>query len=384
MKVIVQLTLVSSAIVAAFVALLFSGQNDIFLKALGASTLFGFLSVVVLAMIWYERKLLARIQMRIGPMRVGPFGILQTIADAIKLVTKEDLIPSETDKTLYWLAPIVVFVPSFVVWTVIPFTPSLVIQEMELGLLFVLACSTLSIVGLIMAGWSSANKYSVLGALRSTAQLVSYEIPIIVTALTIAMLADSLNLIEIVKAQSSVAYVLFQPLGLALFFIAALAELGRTPFDIYHAESELVGGPFVEYSGAHWSIFYLAEYFNTFLFATLVSLLFLGGWLGPWLPGIIWLFIKIFIVISIIFWIRGTYPRLRIDQLMEVGWKGLVPLSFANFVMTAVFIYYSWSLWILGFIGIASILLIMFTYKKRKISQPPEIILISSSEVRRV
>lgn len=384
MKVIVQLTLVSSAIVAAFIALLFSGQNDIFLKALGASTLFGFLSVVVLAMIWYERKLLARIQMRIGPMRVGPFGILQTIADAIKLVTKEDLIPSETDKTLYWLAPIVVFVPSFVVWTVIPFTPSLVIQEMELGLLFVLACSTLSIVGLIMAGWSSANKYSVLGALRSTAQLVSYEIPIIVTALTIAMLADSLNLIEIVKAQSSVAYVLFQPLGLALFFIAALAELGRTPFDIYHAESELVGGPFVEYSGAHWSIFYLAEYFNTFLFATLVSLLFLGGWLGPWLPGIIWLFIKIFIVISIIFWIRGTYPRLRIDQLMEVGWKGLVPLSFANFVLTAVFIYYSWSLWILGFIGIASILLIMFTYKKRKISQPPEIILISSSEVRRV
>tara|TARA_Y100000590_G_scaffold464094_1_gene632626 strand:- start:31322 stop:32476 length:1155 start_codon:yes stop_codon:yes gene_type:complete len=384
MKVIVQLTLVSSAIVAAFIALLFSGQNDIFLKALGASTLFGFLSVVVLAMIWYERKLLARIQMRIGPMRVGPFGILQTIADAIKLVTKEDLIPSETDKTLYWLAPIVVFVPSFVVWTVIPFTPSLVIQEMELGLLFVLACSTLSIVGLIMAGWSSANKYSVLGALRSTAQLISYEIPIIVTALTIAMLADSLNLIEIVKAQSSVAYVLFQPLGLALFFIAALAELGRTPFDIYHAESELVGGPFVEYSGAHWSIFYLAEYFNTFLFATLVSLLFLGGWLGPWLPGIIWLFIKIFIVISIIFWIRGTYPRLRIDQLMEVGWKGLVPLSFANFVLTAVFIYYSWSLWILGFIGIASILLIMFTYKKRKISQPPEIILISSSEVRRV
>ena len=150
MKVIVQLTLVSSAIVAAFIALLFSGQNDIFLKALGASTLFGFLSVVVLAMIWYERKLLARIQMRIGPMRVGPFGILQTIADAIKLVTKEDLIPSETDKTLYWLAPIVVFVPSFVVWTVIPFTPSLVIQEMELGLLFVLACSTLSIVGLSM------------------------------------------------------------------------------------------------------------------------------------------------------------------------------------------------------------------------------------------
>lgn len=384
MKVILQLALVSSAIIAAFIALLFSGQTDIFIKALGASTLFGFLSVVVLAMIWYERKLLARIQMRIGPMRVGPFGILQTIADAIKLVTKEDIIPSETDKTLYWLAPIVVFVPSFVVWTVIPFTPSLVIQEMELGLLFVLACSTLSIVGLIMAGWSSANKYSVLGALRSTAQLVSYEIPIIVTALTIAMLADSLNLIEIVQVQSSVAYILFQPLGLALFFIAALAELGRTPFDIYHAESELVGGPFVEYSGAHWSIFYLAEYFNTFLFATLVSLLFLGGWLGPWLPGIVWLFIKIFIVISIIFWIRGTYPRLRIDQLMEVGWKGLVPLSFANFVLTAVFIYYSWPLWILGFVGITSILLIMFAYKKRKISQPPEIILIPSSEVRRV
>jgi NADH-quinone oxidoreductase subunit H len=384
MKIVLQFAIVAMSIIAIFTALLFSGQTDIFLKALHASALFGFLSIVVLALIWYERKLLARIQMRIGPMRVGPFGILQTIADAIKLVTKEDIIPSETDKILYWLAPIVVFLPSFVVWTVVPFTPSLVIQEMELSLLFILASSTLSIVGLVMAGWSSANKYSVLGALRATAQLISYEIPIIITALTIAMLANSLNIIEIVLSQSSQPYLLLQPMGLLLFFIAALAELGRTPFDIYHAESELAGGPFLEYSGTHWSIFYLAEYFNTFLFATLVSLLFLGGWLGPWLPGIIWLFTKIFIVISIIFWIRGTYPRLRIDQLMEVGWKGLVPLSFTNFVLTAVFIYYKWPLWILGFLGLMSILVIMFAFKQQKSSQPPSIMLIPSSEVRHV
>ena len=217
-------------------------------------------------------------------MRVGFHGTFQPIADAVKLMAKEDILPSWADRRVYWLAPLAVFVPSFLIWVTLPVAQDVVIRNMDLGLFYITAISVLSVLGLVMAGWGSANKYAILGGLRAAGQLLSYEIPFIMSILAVAMLVQSLNLEDIVNAQSNVAYALVQPLGLFLFLTAGLAELGRTPFDIHHAESEVVGGPFVEYSGAHWAIFFLAEYVNTFTVAALTTLLFLGGWRWPAMP----------------------------------------------------------------------------------------------------
>ena len=328
--------------------------QQIGLYGVGAFVLFGFLSVMVLVLTWLERKALARIQMRMGPMRVGFHGTLQPIADAIKLVTKEDILPSWADRRVYWLAPLAVFIPSFMLWVTIPIDQDLVLRNLELGLFYITAVSVLSVMGLLMAGWGSANKYAVLGGLRAAGQLISYEIPFIMAILAVAMMSQSLNLVKIVDDQHIVANIIVQPLGLFIFFTAGLAELGRTPFDIHHAESEVVGGPFVEYSGAHWAVFFLAEYINTFTIAALTVLLFLGGWRWPDMPfdGVLhsalsaaWFFAKTYGVILVIFWIRGTYPRLRIDQLMAFGWKLLVPLSFINIVITGAVLFYGlhWS-----------------------------------------
>ena len=313
-------------------------------------------SLVVLVLTYAERKALARIQQRLGPTRVGFKGILQPVADALKLITKEDILPTWADKGVYWLAPIAVFVPAFLMWVTIPVTRQIVVENLDLGLFYITAVSVLSVLGLLMAGWGSANKWAVMGGLRAAGQLISYEIPFIMAILGVAMLAQSLDLTEIVAQQNWVSFALVQPLGLFIFFTSALAELGRTPFDIHHAESEVIGGPFVEYSGAHWSIFFLAEYMNTFTIAVLTVLLFFGGWSWPTMPfegflhttlSVIWLLIKTSAVIWLIFWIRGTYPRLRIDQLMAFGWKLLVPLSFLNIVITAIVLFYGLPLWVL-------------------------------------
>ena len=323
---------------------------------LGAIGLFAFLSVMVLALTWVERKGLARIQMRMGPMRVGFHGTLQPLADAIKLVVKEDILPSWADRRVYWLAPLAVFIPALMLWVTIPLAEDAVLANLRLGLFYITAFSVLSVMGLVMAGWGSANKYAILGGLRAAGQLVSYEIPFIMALLGVAMLAQSLDLTEIVGRQTRWANVLIQPLGLFIFLTAGLAELGRTPFDIHHAESEVVGGPFVEYSGAHWAVFFLAEYINTFTIAALTVLLFLGGWQWPTMPfdgllhsslSVSWFLVKAYAVIVLIIWIRGTYPRLRIDQLMAFGWKLLVPLSFVNIVITGVVLFYGWPLWTL-------------------------------------
>ena len=324
---------------------------------LGAAGLFAFLSVMVLAQTWVERNTLARIQMRMGPMVVGFQGTLQPIADALKLLSKEDILPSWADKRVYWLAPLAVFLPAFLLWVTIPMAHDIVLSNMDLGLFYIVAVSVLSVMGLLMAGWGSANKYAVLGGLRAAGQLISYEIPFIMAILAVAMLAQSLNLRDIVAGQTLVANVLLQPLGLFLFLTAGLAELGRTPFDIHHAESEVIGGPFIEYSGAHWSVFFLAEYINTFAIAALTSLLFLGGWLGPgpeWL-GLGWFFLKVYAVILVIFWIRGTFPRLRIDQLMAFAWKVMVPLSFYAVLITAVYKFYGWPGWSLTLMSLTGL-----------------------------
>lgn len=331
--------------------------------AVGTLLVVGFLFVMVLALTWLERKALARIQQRMGPMRVGPHGTLQPIADALKLVTKEDILPSWADRRVYWLAPLAVFVPSLLLWVTIPMTQDIVLRNMDMGLFYITAFSVLTVLGLVMAGWGSANKYAILGGLRAAGQLVSYEVPFIMAILGVAMLSQSLNIVEIVddQAESMVGNIIVQPLGIAVFLIAALAELGRTPFDIHHAESEVVGGPFVEYSGAHWAVFFLAEYMNTFTVAALTTLLFLGGWRWPDMPfdgavhsalSVAWFLVKTYAVILLIFWIRGTYPRLRIDQLMSFGWKALVPLSFVNIVITGVVQFYGWH-WL--FITVSSV-----------------------------
>ena len=328
---------------------------------LGAAALLGFLSLIVLVLTWAERKALARIQMRMGPMRVGPHGTLQPIADGIKLFTKEDILPSWADRRVYWLAPIAVFVPSLLLWVTLPMARDLVLRNLDLGLFYITAISVLSVMGLVMAGWGSANKYAIIGGLRAAGQLVSYEIPFIMAIVAVAMLAQSLDITEVVDAQANYGYALVQPVGLFLFLTAGLAELGRTPFDIHHAESEVVGGPFVEYSGAHWAAFFLAEYLNTFTVAALTVLLFLGGWRWPAMPldglahstlSLAWFLAKAALVIWLIFWIRGTFPRLRIDQLMSFGWKLLVPLSFLNIIATAVVLFYDWPLWSLSVISL--------------------------------
>ena len=328
---------------------------DVVWMVAGLLAMFTALSVVVLSLVWLERKFLGRLQLRLGPTRTGPMGLMQPLADALKLILKEDIVPSSSDKAIFWVAPMIVVLSAFMIWVTIPGGEGLVLRNLELGLFYITAFAVIGILGLVLAGWGSANKYGILGGLRSAAQLISYEIPVIMVVVSVAMLAQSLDLRVIVASQNPVPYGLILPLGLVVFFIAGLAEVGRTPFDIYHAESEVVGGPFVEYSGAHWSVFFLAEYINTFAVAALVALLFLGGWSGPFLPGIIWFLIKVYAVILLVFWIRGTFPRLRIDQLMAFAWKVMVPLSFYSIVITAIYLFYGWPAWTLTLMSLVGL-----------------------------
>ena len=335
---------------------------------LGLLIMFTALSVVVLSLTWLERKALGRLQRRLGPTRTGPMGLLQPIADAVKLILKEDIIPASSDRAIFWAAPLIVIVSAFMIWVTIPGAQTAVLKNLDLGLLYITAFAVIGILGLVLAGWGSANKYGTLGGLRAAAQLISYEIPIIMVIIAMAMLAESLDVREVVAQQGDYPYLIIQPLGLVIFFIAGLAEVGRTPFDIYFAESEIVGGPFVEYSGAHWSVFFLAEYINTFAVAALVTLLFLGGWSGPWLSGtwgIVWFLLKAYVVVMAIFWVRGTYPRLRIDQLMAFAWKIMVPLSFYTVVITGLYQFYNLPAWSLSLMSLAGLVVISYLVYRR-------------------
>ena len=299
--------------------------------------------LLALVLVYVERKTLGRLQRRMGPWHVGPMGTLQTVADAVKLLSKEILMPMGAEPWAYFIAPVVVFVPSVLVIVAIPFTRDLVAAKLDLSLLYVFAVPALGMIGFIMAGWASGNKWALLGGIRYVAQAVSYEIPLVFSILGVALFAGSLSLAEIVEAQAdSVWYVVVQPTAVVIFFMAALAEHSRTPFDMAVGESEVIGGPSVEYSGIAWAMFFLAEYVNVFIMASLTTVLFLGGWAGPFLPGWTWFLIKATPLMIFTFYLRGTLPRLRIDQLMGLCWKALIPLSLLNLIVAATFVVYGW------------------------------------------
>ena len=301
------------------------------------AVVFGVVSLVVAYLTYLERKIIAHIQLRLGPMRVGWHGLLQPIADGLKLFLKEDIIPDKADKIVFVIAPIMVLVPAFVVYSVLPFSSTFYITQINVGLFFILAVSSLGVFGIVMAGWASNSKYSLLGALRSAAQMLSYEIFLGFSLIGPLMLAGSLNLQRIVEAQSDVWFVFYQPLAFVVFFIASLAETNRVPFDLPEAETELVAGFHTEYSGMKFAFFFLAEYANIMVTSTVAVALFFGGWQGidgiP-LPGFVWYLLKMGAMIFIFIWLRATLPRYRYDQLMRLGWKFMFPLVMANIFLT--------------------------------------------------
>ena len=293
------------------------------------------LVVNALFLIWMERKVSAHMQLRPGPMEVGWHGAIQTVADALKLMGKELITPRDVDRPVYLAAPIVVFLPVLLTFLVIPFSQTLIIRDMNVGILLILAFAALTVLAILMAGWASNNKYSVLGAIRSVAQNIAYEIPLLITLMSIILMVGSFSLVDIVAAQKTYWFVLIQPLAFILYLTCATAETNRAPFDLPEAESELVAGFHTEYSGMRFALFFLAEYTNMFIVAAIATVFFLGGWHGPFLPGIAWFFIKVYFVIFMIMWFRWTFPRVRFDQLITFAWKILIPLAFANLIITA-------------------------------------------------
>jgi NADH-quinone oxidoreductase subunit H len=302
-----------------------------------ASVVAGFVAVNALFIIWMDRKVAAHMQIRKGPNRVGPFGLLQTIADTVKLLIKEDIVPTVADKPLFLIAPILVFVSTFAVFLIIPFGKGLIADDLNVGVLYIMAVTGLAVIGILTAGWASNNKYSLMGSLRSAAQIISYEIPVVLIMISVVLLAGSLKMTDIINAQPRFGFILYSPLGFVLFLIATNAEINRSPFDLPEGESELVSGYLTEYSAMKFATFFLAEYTNLFLSGAIVTTLFLGGWRGPsFLPPIFWFFLKTYFVVFLLMWIRWTFPRIRVDHLMTFCWKIMVPLALFNLVVTAI------------------------------------------------
>jgi NADH-quinone oxidoreductase subunit H len=294
--------------------------------------------VTVIFLIWVERKFAARVQDRIGPNRVGPYGLLQSVADAVKMLTKEDITPSGADRLLYNLAPVITFASVVLIWAIIPFTPIHIGSDLSIGILYFVAVGSIAAVKVMVAGWSSNNKYGLLGAFRTIALIVSYEVPMILALLAPVLLAGSMSMQEITHAQSGMWYIVMMPLAAVIFFIANLAETGRAPFDLLEAESELIAGYNIEYSGFKFGMFMAGEFMHVFTVAVLFAVLFLGGWWGPGVEqipalGFFYLGIKATVVYLLMLLIRNTLPRFRIDQVMSINWKVLVPLSIALILM---------------------------------------------------
>lgn len=295
--------------------------------------LFGALTIAA-GLIWLERRLLALWQDRYGPNRVGPFGLLQVVADGVKIFMKEDWIPPFADKPVFILAPAIIMLTGLMSFAVLPVAPGIIISDLNIGLLFVLALSSLGVYSVVLAGWSSNNKYALLGGIRAAAQMISYEVFMGLSLMGVVLLAGSFSLPAIVEAQRELWFVIPQFLGFVLFLIAGLAETRRTPFDLPEAESELVAGYHSEYSGMKFGMFFVGEYLGVTLISAMITVLFFGGWLGPILPPIVWFLLKTFFFIALFILLRGALPRPRFDQLMSWGWKVMLPLALANLVVT--------------------------------------------------
>jgi NADH-quinone oxidoreductase subunit H len=327
------------------------------LIAFGINVLIIILKIVVVLVVgllhvayatYFERKVIGHMQVRLGPMRVGPHGLLQPFADGLKLFFKEDIIPARADKTVFWLAPIIFMAASMVNLSVIPYSSNFVIADINVGLLFIFAMAGMGVYGIFISGWASNSKYAFLGGLRSSAQVISYEIAMGFSLVGVMMMAGSLNLSDIVRAQEQSVFGMYAIPQFAAFFvfvISAVAETNRTPFDLPEAESELVAGYFTEYSSFRFALFFLGEYIAMLIMASLCAICFLGGWTLPWyilkvlpflafVPGIVWFLLKVYAFIFFYYWIRATVPRYRYDQLMNIGWKILIPIALANILIT--------------------------------------------------
>jgi NADH-quinone oxidoreductase subunit H len=308
------------------------------------------LLIAVAYLTFFERKVIGAIQLRKGPNVVGPFGLFQPFADALKLLSKETILPAGANKVIFLLAPMLTFVLSLIAWAVIPFGEGMVLADINVGVLYLFAISSLGVYGVIMSGWASNSKYAFLGALRSAAQMVSYEVSIGFVIITVLLCVGSLNLTAIVEAQRTVWFAIPLLPMFVVFFISALAETNRAPFDLPEGESELVAGYFVEYSSMSFALFFLGEYANMILMSGITVVLFLGGWLPPfdiapfnWVPGPIWFILKISLILFVFLWVRATFPRYRYDQLMRLGWKVFLPLSLLWVVITAgVLVTFDW------------------------------------------
>lgn len=316
---------------------------DVVIKSL---VLIAILFTAAAYMTYLERIVMARLQLRLGPTRVGPLGLLQPLADGIKLLFKERFKPAGADTVIYWLAPAISLFTALFVFVLIPFGDtitiwgeqiSLRIADVNAGILLLLAFSSLAVYGVVLAGWSSNNRYSLLGGLRGTAQMISYEIPMGIALLTVVLSAGTLSLTGIVEAQKSHWFIWTNPIGFLVYFITAFAETNRAPFDLPEAEQELTAGYHTEYAGMKFAMFFMAEYINILAVSSIAVTLFFGGWMGPWDLPIIWYALKVFLFVLIFMWVRAVMPRFRYDQLMSFGWKVLVPVATINLIITAYF-----------------------------------------------
>ena len=316
------------------------GLITVILGVLGVVILASFVLIVDIMLVWIERKIVARFQDRLGPNRVGPYGVLQPIADVIKLLIKEDIMPNGADKFIFNIAPIIALAAVLLLWAVVPFAPTIIGADINVAVLYVVAIGSIGTLSIIMAGWASNNKYALLGAFRTVAQMIAFEVPMIIALLVPVLLARSMGMQTIVAAQST-WYIFVVPLAAVILFISSIAELGRTPFDISEAESEIVAGFHIEYTGMKFGLFYAGELLHALTVSALISTLFLGGWRGPFVDqvpilGPVYLFIKSFFVYYLIMWIRYSFPRIRIDQMLGFNWKFLTPIALFLLIVVAI------------------------------------------------